>query len=105
MENKHKVEVGSIFRSTWGYEQTNVDHYVVVRMTEKTVWLQQIGNEVVEECGWASAYVKPDPLRKFGEPLRRKLSHYPTGAYVSINSFSSASLVDKDSKTMQTSYY
>lgn len=105
MEIKAKVKVGDIFCSTWGYEQTNVDHFVVVRLTDKTVWLQPIGNVVVKEVGWASAYVKPDPSRIMGEPFRRKLNYYPSGAYVSINSFSGARLVDKNSETLQTSYY
>jgi hypothetical protein len=100
-----KVEIGDIFCSTWGYEQTNVDHFIVVRVTEKTVWLQLIGNEVVEECGWACAYVKPYPERIIGEPFRRKLSYYTSGVYVSINSYASAHLVDKDTKTLQTSYH
>lgn len=105
MEIKAKVKVGDIFRSTWGYEQTNVDHFVVVKLTDKTVWLQPIGNAIVEEWGWASAYVKADSSRIMGEPFRRKLKYYPYGVYVNINSFSSASLVDKDSQTLQTSYY
>lgn len=103
MENK--VKIGDIFRSSWGYEQTNIDHFVVVKLTEKTVWLQPIGNKVVEECGWASAYVKPDPSRVMGEPFRRKLNYHPSGVSVSINSFSGAFLVDKNSQAMQTSYY
>lgn len=32
-----KMEVGAILVSSWGYEQTNVDFYVVIEMTAKMV--------------------------------------------------------------------
>lgn len=100
------VKIGDIFRCSWGYEQTNVDYYVVVKVTKKMVTLQEIGSEVTKECGWASCYVKPDPTRIIGKPFRRKFNTYGENqVYVSINSFSGATRVDKDSESLQTSYY
>ena len=33
------VEVGTVFSASWGYDQTNVDFFVVVRCTAKTAWI------------------------------------------------------------------
>lgn len=46
------TNVGKILVSTWGYDQTNVDFYKVVRESESFVWLQKIGNKVVGTAGW-----------------------------------------------------
>jgi hypothetical protein len=102
---ENKVKLGDIFCSTWGYEQTNVDFFIVVKLTDKTVWLHPIGSQTVENCGWESNYVKPDPVHLKGEVIRRKLQQSKHGVFVSINSFAWAKLVDKDHKTLQTSYY
>ena len=44
-----KVKVGDLFVNTWGYEQTNVDYYQVVRKTSKMVILKPINSNVVED--------------------------------------------------------
>jgi len=33
----HDVKVGDVFRASWGYEQTNVDYYEVVKLVGKTM--------------------------------------------------------------------
>jgi hypothetical protein len=43
------VEVGSIFESSWGYDQTNVTFYEVVRMSAASVWIKSIRKERVSE--------------------------------------------------------
>lgn len=40
---KQAVKVGDIFFTSWGYDQTNVEFYKVVRCTDKTVWVQETG--------------------------------------------------------------
>lgn len=35
---KNKSLVGKYLDSTWGWEQTNVDFYVIVKETAKTLW-------------------------------------------------------------------
>ena len=60
--NEHTVEVGDIFGASWGYDQTNVDFYKVVRVSAKSVWVVRIGAKVVpgtEE--FMSARLRPDP--------------------------------------------
>ena len=37
--------MGDIMYSSWGYDQTNVDFYKVVRVTKASAWLQPIGSK------------------------------------------------------------
>jgi len=39
-----KIEPGAILYSSWGYDQTNIDFYYVVRTTEKSCWLVPMAN-------------------------------------------------------------
>lgn len=57
------VTVGTIFCYSWGYEQTNIDYYEVVRVspTGGTVWVREIASKVIEQTSWASARVAPCP--------------------------------------------
>lgn len=41
-EPKHNIKIGDIFYNSWGYDQTNIDFYQVVKTTDKTVTLRQI---------------------------------------------------------------
>jgi hypothetical protein len=42
-----KIEVGSIFSCSWGYDQTNQEFYQVTRMTPKGVYVREIGAKTV----------------------------------------------------------
>jgi len=41
-EPKHNIKPGDIFYNSWGYEQTNIDFYQVVKTTAKTITLRKI---------------------------------------------------------------
>ncbi|MET1995961.1 hypothetical protein [Enterococcus faecium] len=64
-----KINVGDIYYSSWGYEQTNVTFYQVVRRTEKTVWFQPIKKECVEILSSMSENVLPVPNAFTSNPL------------------------------------
>jgi hypothetical protein len=67
-ERVEKIEVGTIFVSSWGYDQTNIDFYKVVKMTDKTVWLQEVEKEYVKQTGWAHYAVKAtDIVKKYNK--------------------------------------
>jgi len=34
-----KIEPGAILYSSWGYDQTNIDYYMVTRCTAKSAWI------------------------------------------------------------------
>lgn len=58
--NKYGVKVGDVFYNSWGYEQTNIDFYEVVKLRGKTqIVLRAIGSEIVRTLGFASYMVKP----------------------------------------------
>ena len=55
------VRVGSIFRSSWGYDQTNVDFYEVTSISAagKTVTVRQICSTSDDPTEWSSVRVVP----------------------------------------------
>lgn len=42
-------QVGDIFVNSWGYDQTNVDAYQVIRLTPKKMVLREIATQPVPE--------------------------------------------------------
>jgi len=49
-----QLEIGAILVASWGYEQTNVDFYVVVEMTAKTVKLLPMNKTSRQSEGYSS---------------------------------------------------
>lgn len=85
-----KIEVGAILVSSWGYDQTNVDFYVVVSMTAKMCVLLPMDKRYIE-TGFMSGISSAQKTISFrNEPLRKKINN----KYVRICSYSSASLWD-----------
>lgn len=69
------IQVGDIFVNSWGYDQTNVDAYQVVRVTAKTVRLEQINMRTVSAPDSSmSARVEParDDWKRHGEPITKR---------------------------------
>lgn len=65
------ANIGDVFYSSWGYDQTNVDFYEVVRKTAKTVYVREIYGEILTGGGYAGrCQPKPGSFRE-GEPERR----------------------------------
>jgi hypothetical protein len=111
-----KPKVGDILYSSWGYDQTNIEFFKVVKVSEFSVWIQEIGKKVVEVTGWAHQNVVPvdspeyqvrnwdnekddwdnvNPFITKTHPIqRKKIQAYGDGYGVSLNSFSSAWLWD-----------
>ena len=114
---KVQPKVGDILYSSWGYDQTNIEFFKVVKVSEFSVWIQQVRAKVVEVTGWAHENVVPadssdyqvrnwdNEEDEFGNintfitktyPISRHKIQYPTWQtekeyYVRLNSFSSAS--------------
>ena len=53
------VDPGAVLRYSWGWEQTNVEYYQVVKRSGQTVTIAQIAQELVEQTGWLSERVRP----------------------------------------------
>ena len=61
IESMADVEIGHILSASWGYDQTNIDYYKVIRKTATMVELRAIGQKYVEASSSMSEYVMPDP--------------------------------------------
>jgi hypothetical protein len=56
--------VGTILYTSWGYDQTNVDFYVVIQSNKSTLWINEISGKMGDATGPDSANVsagKVDP--------------------------------------------
>lgn len=70
-----KYEVGAILSDSWGYEQTNVDFYCVVRMTAKTVVLLPM-TEIYRGTGDMSGKVMPGGIKWHEKPISKRINEY-----------------------------
>lgn len=101
-----KIEVGDILSSSWGYDQTNIDYYLVTKRTPRMATLQKIGAKQVGVSGHYNQLV-PDPekILENEEPLRRKIHTAKEGREetgCSIESYSWASPVRPGSVQSET---
>lgn len=76
--------VGDVLRSSWGYEQSNIDYYLVTKMIGKaSVEIVEIG-KISKYDAQDRGYCVPDVSRIIGEPMRKKVD----GTTVKINTCS-----------------
>ena len=102
-------KVGDILYSSWGYDQTNIEFFKVVKTSEFSVWIQKVGSKVVEVTGWAHQNVVPTDSSTYEVknwdapgystnvyPVRRhKIQNSSFSGYgVSLNSYAAAFLWD-----------
>ena len=63
---------GKIVEHVWGYDQTNIDYYIITKRTSAFVTLQPIGKKNV--TGSWSGKCEPDPSVILDKPvIRRKV--------------------------------
>lgn len=88
----NKLEIGSILFSTWGYDQTNVDFFVVVKMTAKQCTILGMKSKNVKNIGPMTNNVIPDSIDYSQSPITKKINN---GNYVmKISSYSYLALWD-----------
>jgi len=93
-----KYCVGTILYSIWGYDQTNIDFYIVLERVNNTVTLQQIGGTRQYEYDM-SGKVTPDTSKTFGEPFKKRINQY---GYIKLTSYSFCYLYDGTPKYFST---
>jgi hypothetical protein len=71
---KCNIKEGIVMYDSWGWEQTNIDFYKVVRKTDSTVWLQKLRSEV-KETGFMSGRTWPTD-EAYGEVIKRRIGKY-----------------------------
>lgn len=99
---ENNVKIGDMFYSMWGYEQTNVDFYEVVKVTAKFVTLREV-NTVKTENKMFTGHAAPIPgSYRNDETIRRKVLDYGREPLVSITSYANAYLWDGKAKQFST---
>jgi len=83
------VKEGDIFVDSWGYDQTNVDYYIVTKKLKASIKIKQIGKNV-EYGEFGSDKVRPNPLYEYGE----EMSKIPQDGHIKINGYRYAVLWD-----------
>lgn len=101
----HGWEPGLILVSSWGYEQTNVDFFEVVRVVGKCfVEIEKIGSQRANNSpdGFASMsdHCMPDPAHRTGKVIKVKVQF---GSRVSLSTYAGAHVWD--GKPMYRSWY
>ena len=87
----HGVKVGDVFRSSWGYDQTNVDYYQVVAVGNKTATFCKIA-QLSESDGFLQGNCVPATNQFIGKPFKKLIqkSSNESSAYIKIYSFANA---------------
>ncbi|GIL15278.1 MAG: hypothetical protein BroJett039_04510 [Chloroflexota bacterium] len=89
---------GAIVEAVYGYEQTNIDYYVITKRSGQFVTLQAIGKKNIKELPDAlRGTCEPDPDNVLDEkPIRRKVHVNARGeeSGIAIKSYGWASLWD-----------
>jgi hypothetical protein len=91
----HGLKVGDVLYSSWGYEQTNIDFYEVVRLVGKaSVAIRAIARESVETLSMQGKCV-PVPGSYTGEEMVKRPTVTTHGVHVRITSYSNAYPAEK----------
>ena len=83
---KEQVQVGDIFKCSWGYEQTQIDLYKILEKKGSKVLVQEIGYKSVQDISWCADYVQADEDNLIGEPFYKMLN----GDSIKFSSFQTA---------------
>ena len=85
----NKITTGAVLVSEWGYDQTNVDFYTVVKREGDWATIQQIGQQFAGHVGFMTENVLPSDA-VVGKPMRRKVKELMGGEYVGVRSYAIA---------------
>lgn len=69
--------VGKIVEFSWGYDQTNIDYYLITKRSKQFVTLQAIAARQVPRASdpWMTGHSVPDPDHPLPKPaIRRKVA-------------------------------
>lgn len=73
-----EYEVGAILEYSWGYDQTNIDYFVIVRRSESArgAWLTLVPltTRDKQETGFMTGDCLPGVIVQGAKPFRRKLA-------------------------------
>lgn len=73
--SKFGIKAGDILEDSWGYEQTNVEFYLVTKILSPCrVEIVELGHRQVTVESSMSETVVPDLERRIGEPLKKTVA-------------------------------
>lgn len=73
---KHDVKVGDVFKSSWGYDQTNIDFYEVIAVSGKSVTVCAIG-QISEGNGcYLQGVCVPATGTFIGKPFKKLIQYH-----------------------------
>ena len=79
------ISKGTIFYSSWGYEQTNIDFYQVIELKGKsTIVLLEMKKNTMREDGFMTGLCEPVENSFTGEKITRRVSRYGSVAIASF---------------------
>lgn len=88
LQQSHDLKVGDILTSSWGYDQTNVWYFQVVKVTAKQATLRRIGSERVESLTYGSWRSRPVKDKFIGDKAyTRKVGDTGERTFVKIESY------------------
>jgi hypothetical protein len=107
------LKVGDLLRSSWGYDQTNVDYYQVTKVTKRSVEIREVGLEHVEGSGCANGMadrVRPRKDKFLSEPKRKLVQVWvekdgTVRCSVKVRSFAYAYPCSEDETTYRSWYH
>jgi hypothetical protein len=88
----HNVQVGDIFRASWGYDQTNIDFYECTKVIGSTIEICEIA-QMSKDNGFMTGECVPSQGHYIGKPMRKRVSMSGDTPSVKIYSFASAYLM------------
>jgi hypothetical protein len=87
----HNLQIGTVVYNSWGWEQTNIDFYQVVKVSALYVWLRPIARQLSEnlDIGGTSAmsgYVTPcpDQFLANGEMTQHRVKMLASGPFITF---------------------
>ena len=85
-----QLHVGDVLQAQWGYDQTNIDYYLVTAEIGKTmVEITEIGQLREQGDIAMTGSCVPDKTNLIGKPMKKQ----PDGTRIKIESFASAHLI------------
>lgn len=91
-EQAKNITKGSILYSSWGFEQTNINFYIVLERKNTKLIVQEVA-QLRTYSRDDSGTCKPNINKLIGEPFERRLTKY---ACININTVEHASLYNNE---------
>jgi len=102
------LQVGDIYYSSWGYEQTNIDFYQIIEVKGQYATFREICSQEVEGSMYShgmACNVVPVKDSFYGEPIKKKMNFMNGGAYCNLSSYKSAYPYTAGERGMYKSWY